>query len=215
MIKTIIIDRGHATLSADKKYITPGKQAKLSDGRYVYEGRENQKYAEVLATLARRGGYKVEFTVDPKDPSDPSLDRRVRIANSLPDRHNAIFISLHNNAGGNQTATGTEIFTSVGQSLSDTYADGILFVLSTIFPKRRLRVDKRDGDLDKEENFYVLRKTVMPSILIEAGFFDNPTDYDWLSKKENIESFCAAILAGIMNTDIKLYGEDAYYSRNN
>ena len=41
------------------------------------------------------------------------------------------------------------------------------------FPNRRLRADLRDGDLDKDSNFYVLRKTKMPAVLTENFFMDN------------------------------------------
>ena len=36
-----------------------------------------------------------------------------------------------------------------------------------------MRSDKTDGDADKEANFWVLRKTVMPAILSENFFMTN------------------------------------------
>jgi N-acetylmuramoyl-L-alanine amidase len=36
-----------------------------------------------------------------------------------------------------------------------------------------MRKDTRDGDADKEANFWVLRKVVMPSILSENFFMTN------------------------------------------
>lgn len=214
MIKTFIIDRGHATLDKNGKYSTPGKQAKLSDGRHVYEGFENQKYCEAFAVKCKEAGYKVEYTVKPNDPTDVSLTQRVRFANALPDRFNSIFVSFHNNAGGNQTANGTEIFTSVGKTMSDTYAEAMLASLKKILPERRIRAGNVKGQVNKEENFQVLRTTLMPAVLIEAGFFDNPTDYDWLSNPCNIDQFCKAILQGVIDTDVKLYGKEAWETRN-
>lgn len=35
---------------------------------------------------------------------------------------------------------------------------------------------KGDGDLDKEANFWIIRRTKMPAILIEHLFFDNLQD---------------------------------------
>ena len=37
-----------------------------------------------------------------------------------------------------------------------------------------------DGDIDKESQFYVLRKTVCPAVLIENLFFDNRADFELL-----------------------------------
>lgn len=195
MINTLIIDRGHATLSKNGKYITPGKQFLFPNQVHVYEGQENQKYAETLAKKAIKAGFKVEFTVEPSDPRDPSLADRVKKANNSPNKISSIFLSLHNNAGG---GIGTEIFTSIGETTSDKYAESILQSLKKKFPNRVLRTDTRDGDLDKEENFYVLKYTNMPAILFEFGFFDRWEDYVLLSSQISIDLFCDSIIDGII-----------------
>ena len=45
-----------------------------------------------------------------------------------------------------------------------------------MFPDEKYRLDYSDGDVDKEANFYVLRKTKMPAVLLEMWFFDNYND---------------------------------------
>jgi N-acetylmuramoyl-L-alanine amidase len=211
MITTLILDRGHATLDENCNYITPGKQFEFPDGLKVYEGFENQKYVEALASKAKQAGYNVEFTVLPNDPKDPSLHTRVLKANASKNRNTSIFISCHNNAG---KGVGTEIFTSKGQTLSDKYAHNILKEYQKVLPNRKLRVDLADKDLDKEENFYVLKNTIMPAILIEFGFFDNRDDYNWLSNPEVINIIADATIEGINNTLIELYGKEAFDTRN-
>lgn len=214
MIDTIIIDRGHATLGKKGEYVTPGKQAVLPNGRHVYEGFENQRYAQVLASKAKVLGFNVEFTVDPTNPEDPSLYHRVLRANASKKAKTSLFVSLHNNAGGNGKGTGTEIFTSKGQTLSDKFAENMLIRIKEAYPERKIRADVSDGDLDKEENFYVIRKTSMPAVLCEFGFFDNPIDYDWLSDPCVINNLCDALMKGICDTLITLYGKDAFETRN-
>ena len=206
-ITVLIIDRGHGTCNDKVKYPTPGKQATLPSGLHVYEGFENEKYAKALVEWGKKAGYKVVFTVEPSDPTDLPLSSRVSLANKLPDRANAIFISVHNNAGGGK-GEGTEVFTSKGKTSSDSYAEGMIQAIKESLPTRKLRVDTTDGDLDKEENFYVLKNTVMPAVLLEIGFFDNETDYKWLSSPIIISSFSRAIINGITKTNQKLYGED-------
>jgi N-acetylmuramoyl-L-alanine amidase len=211
MITTLILDRGHATLDSKGKYSTPGKQYTFPDGLHVYEGFENQKYTEAIAEYAKTVGFKIEYTVEPKDPTDLPLYNRVVKANASKARLNALYISIHNNAG---AGIGTEVFTSIGKTLSDTFAEGILNSYQKGIPTRKLRMDTKDGDKDKEENFYVISKTSMPAILIEFGFFDNREDYNWLSNPNTIKMMAKLTVDGIVNTNIQLYGKEAWETRN-
>ncbi len=53
------------------------------------------------------------------------------------------------------------------------------------FPEERLRKDTRDGDLDKEANFTVLHKTIMPAVLTENFFMDTERECkEYLMTKE-------------------------------
>ena len=211
MIDTIILDRGHATLSNDKKYVTPGKQYKFPDGLHVYEGFENQKYTEAIARYAILEGFQVVFTVKPNDPKDPPLGDRVKFANNHKNKKTSLFVSVHNNAGGGE---GTEVFTSIGKTLSDTFAENIISKISETFPSRKMRLDLKDGDKDKEENFYVIKNTIMPAVLLEIGFFDNRKDYEWLSNEINIDRVARAIVEGIKSACITLYGVKAWENRH-
>jgi N-acetylmuramoyl-L-alanine amidase len=79
-----------------------------------------------------------------------------------------------------------------------------------MLPHRKLRTDTTDKDLDKEANLYVLRATLMPSVLIEYGFFDNYEDYKWLSDENNIDLLARCTIDGIVSANIDLYGEHIY-----
>lgn len=74
-------------------------------------------------------------------------------------------------------ANGFSVYTSVGQTESDKFAEIVLNEVAARFGnKLRWRTDKTDGDGDKEENFYVLKNTDCPAILIEAGFHTNKAE---------------------------------------
>lgn len=194
-IKTLILDRGHGTLDKDGKYVTPGKQFKFPDGLHVYEGFENQKYVEALALYGKEKGFEIIYTIEPSNPADTSLVSRVRFVNALKIDKTSLYVSVHNNAGAGQ---GTEVFTSIGQTTSDKFAQGIIESIQKAFPKRTMRMEVKDGDGDKEESFYVLNKTSMPAVLIEYGFFDNRADYDFLSNSANITKLAKATIDGII-----------------
>lgn len=132
-------------------------------------------------------GYRVEYTN--KTENEIGLSQRKNIANNIKINSDQVkfLISLHNNAAGNGSnwtnATGFEIFTSKGQTLSDKFAQVIVSNLQKDFPESngfKHRVDLTDGDLDKEENFTVLMGNYY-GILLEWLFQDNKEDVKLLN----------------------------------
>lgn len=132
-------------------------------------------------------GYRVEYTN--KTENEIGLSQRKNIANNIKIDSDQVkfLISLHNNAAGNGSnwtnATGFEIFTSKGQTLSDKFAQVIISNLQKDFPESngfKHRVDLTDGDLDKEENFTVLMGNYY-GILLEWLFQDNKEDVKLLN----------------------------------
>lgn len=179
----VILDPGHGGLDDKGRYVTaPNKMFVHANGEPAYEGVLNRQICRhIAAYIEADPQLNLIYTVHPDDPRDKSLSYRVLVAN----RHNpknSIFVSVHCNASGNHLGTGMEIFTSVGTTKSDKLADCIGKELSKVYENvnMRLRFDFSDGDLDKEADFYVLRKTYGPAVLIEYGFFDNRYDYDKL-----------------------------------
>ena len=56
----------------------------------------------------------------------------------------------------------------------------------------KYRPSRSDGDPDREANFFVLKNTAMPAILIEHLFFDNFDDASLLMDDEIVERFAEA-----------------------
>jgi len=63
----------------------------------------------------------------------------------------------------------------------------------------KLRYDLTDGDKDKEAEFYVLRRTACPAVLVECLFFDNPEDYALLKDPEFVKEISWRMFLGIRN----------------
>lgn len=136
----------------------------------------------VLGDILANLGYNILYTVNPNDPEDISLDKRVRFANQFG-KDESIYISIHNNASPTPgKARGFEIYTSPGKTRSDDLADNIYRHVKLLYDKLNIpmRYDLSDGDWDKEERFYVLMHTKMPAVLLEVLFFDNYDDYKLL-----------------------------------
>lgn len=199
---TLILDRGHGNINSEGVYTTsPYKMHKFKNGIIVYEGVENAKYVKALAKEGKKEGFTIKYTIHPDDPRDISLEKRIEIANKIGKEEDSLFISVHNNASKFHNARGSELYTSRGNTSSDIYGEVILEEWKLEFPNRKIRVDKSDGDLDKEANFRVLMGTIkyLPSVLLEIGFFDNITDLKWLRKEDNINRIAKSTIRAIKN----------------
>ena len=96
-----------------------------------------------------------------------SLTSRVNEANSWGAD---VFISLHTNASPNPQANGTEaLIYSRSSTTALGLAENILTELSQVTGLRNRGIVERPG-------LYVLKRTVMPAVLVEMGFITNRYD---------------------------------------
>lgn len=116
-----------------------------------------------------------------------SLRMRVEDANSWGADY---FISLHTNASDIAAASGIEAFAFSEPSVAFSLGEDILRALSASTGLKNRGMKVRSG-------LYVLRKTVMPSILVELGFITNPRDAELMS--EQPELFARGIYNGILD----------------
>ena len=163
----VLLDNGHGGL-INGVYQTPGKRSPVwGDGSQLFEGEFNR--AIVNGIIERLVRMNIDYVVITPEHEDISLKERVIRANQY-NPNTSFFISVHSNAGGGHWF---EVFTSPGQTKSDKIATVLGEEFQLVFPSKRLRVDLSDGDIDKEERFYVLTKTRMPAVLTENFFMDN------------------------------------------
>ena len=115
-----------------------------------------------------------------------SLAERVRMANEWPANY---FISIHVNANPNPAINGTEVYVyqlyTQSNWLGEAVLDGIVAAVGT----------KNNGVIARP-SLYVLRRTNMPSILVEMAYVSNPSDMEKL--RDNQYQFAQGIYNGIM-----------------
>jgi len=114
-----------------------------------------------------------------------SLAQRCEQANRL---NTGFFISIHCNASVNSEAEGIEVFHFPGSELGKKWAEIILQALSGL--GRKLRGVK-------PADFYVLKHTRCPAVLVECGFLTNPQEAKWL--KNSTQQISQALCQGIEN----------------
>lgn len=162
----VLLDNGHGGV-INELYQTSGKRSPIwRDNSQLFEGEFNR--AIVNRIIEELTVLKIPFVNIAPEYWDVSLKTRVNRANKYPAK-SSFYLSVHSNAGG---GTGSEIFTSPGNTKSDDIATIFGQEFQTEFPDEKLRTNWSDGDLDKEANFYVLKKTKMPAILTENFFMD-------------------------------------------
>lgn len=189
----ILIDPGHGI-------DTPGKRS--PDGKFL-EYLWNRQIADLLLDRFMIMGIDASLVVT--ETNDISLSTRVQRVNKMCSKigaSNVILLSIHSNAAGDgnkwMSAQGWSCYTSKGETKSDLIAECLYDAFETEFAEKKIRKDMSDGDRDYEENFYVLKKSKCPAVLLENFFYDNRDECAWLLKDETKERIADTIVKGII-----------------
>ncbi len=184
-IKTILIDAGH-----NYKGFDTGAENKDLD---LKEELITWQIADKLRYLLEDMGYAVVMTRDNITDSIAntsvidSLSARVELAHhSLAD----LYISIHCNAGG---GSGTEVYCFSKSSYAGTFAEIV-----------QKNITQSTGLYDrgvKTAKYYVIQNTLMPAILIETGFIDNPKDVEIISTDSGQSLIAEAVAAAVVEYD--------------
>ena len=183
----LILDAGHAKSTAGKNNV--------KENFYEWEFNNDMQYK--IKARCEELGIKVFLTnPNPSTVSDIALSTRASLANDYWLRNSkpkSMFISLHANAFSNESARGTETY--IAKNASAT-SKNFAKVLNDNVAKVMKRLDPAAKDRGvKSENFTVIYKASMPSVLIEYGFYSNLDDLKILknNRDELIEATVKAI----------------------
>ena len=189
----IFIDNGHGLMTAGKR---------SPDGQFR-EPFYNREIARRVVSDLRDRGLDAELLVPEDD--DISLAERVRRINAacfLLGKRNVILVSIHVNAAGNGSkwlnATGWSVYTCKGQTASDKLAECLCQAAIKNFPGHRIRTDMSDGDMDWEEGFYILRKSLCVAVLTENFFMDSISDLEYLQSRAGKQAVVDTHVEGIV-----------------
>lgn len=174
-----------------KIFINPGHMIGVDSGAV------NSKYNVTEAEIVMNVGKLVEkyLTVagcevkllqsDNLTGENPTYPNVCRTANQWTAD---LFISLHCNSAGIDTARGTEVFVynrwSRAEELAGCIQKQIVNSLNTL-----------DRGVKENRHLGVLRETVMPAVLVELAFINNESDCRLLMDKQ--DEFARAVARGV------------------
>ena len=184
-----LLDNGHGET-------TPGKRSPIfDDGRQLFEYEFNRAVvARIKKRLDEIGVAYVDLV--PTD-DDVSLGDRVALAAGCDDQglDNKVYVSVHGNAATDDwsSANGIETFCYPGSTTGHRLGD--------VFQKHLIdQTGWRDRGV-KEAKFYVLRKTTMPAILTENGFFSNQQQCEQMLSAEYRDKIAEAHVQAILEIE--------------
>ncbi|ODA41184.1 N-acetylmuramoyl-L-alanine amidase [Desulfosporosinus sp. BG] len=183
---TIVVDPGHG-----------GPDTGAIGATGTYEKNNTLAIGLNLAGMLRSAGASVILTrskdVTPavgtySELSD--LQARTKIANDLKAD---LFISIHNDSFSNPATTGTTTYYSSDSPVaaqSKAFANCVQseLVKSIALPSRGV----------KDANFYVIKNTKMPAVLVEVGFISNPVEEKLLESPDFQSKAVMGIYQGIL-----------------
>ena len=186
-MQLLILDAGHAKN-------TKGKN-NLKENFYEWEFNNDMQYK--IKSRCEDLGITVFLTnPNPSTVSDIALSTRASLANDYwlrKSKPKSMFISLHANAFSSDTARGTETYIAKNAS---TTSKNFAKVLNDNIVNTMKQIDSGTKDRGvKTENFTVIYKAAMPSVLVEYGFYTNLNDLKILknNRDELVEATVKAI----------------------
>lgn len=188
-----LLDPGHSGIDSSGRYLSaPAKMHTFDNGLTVWEGVINRSITNrvVKALVSKR----IDYAVVADEVEDTSLEQRVRTADAIYAKDKrSVYLSIHSNASPEHNGAGWEIFTYFGPEDSKSKKIGKIF--------ERVYRDMGKGFKFrglKEENFYVLRKTDCPAILVENLFFDNLAEAQYLISAAGQQAIADMIVMAII-----------------
>jgi N-acetylmuramoyl-L-alanine amidase len=205
-----IIDPGHGAF-------TKGRISRPFNDFIFREWENTRLLGNLISTELGRAKIP-HFITTPEPHIGDALYTRVQRAEKvdtlgLP----PLFISLHFNAAGSSNewkdeASGIETWyhrtSAVGPLMASVFQRHLITETDGLFKDRGIV-----AKADKTKSFYVLRKTSMPAILIEAGFFTSRRDLQ-VFQDHGLEIVADPIVSAIMDIEQNNFVGEPLYAKH-
>jgi len=218
-IAAIVVDPGHGGKDpgAIGQHIIDGKKVTIQEKDVTL------KVSKLLYQLLKKGFPDKKVLITRTGDTYPTLEERVNKANSVNLKNNEaiIYISIHANYNFNKHARGFEVWyldpehkRQVLDSKSVDSPEEIFGILNEMMEEEFNResiliagsIAKRFSEAFgkslpsrglKAEEWFVVRKARMPSVLVELGFVSNEQDAKMFLDDKQLQKFADALYLGI------------------
>ncbi|MBE7054251.1 MAG: AMIN domain-containing protein [Ruminococcaceae bacterium] len=183
----VVIDAGHGGSDPGAVYVD-------KNGKNVYEKDPNLYIALELAKLLDKRGIKYEMIRE--DDTYVDLIERSEIANDLDAD---LYVSIHNNAIANSEISGCMVLYNGNVTFSKY---GVLSkdIAKLVNNEVKDLVPIKDRGIVSRPGLSVLKRTVMPAILIECAFGTNPDDLELICDEDILDLFALSLANAIEET---------------
>ena len=181
--KVILLDAGHGGWD-------PGKTGTAGADEKIL----NLSIAEKLQGFLEQGGAEVLLTRAADEAlgknKQEDMAKRKKLANESDAE---LLVSIHQNAFPSAEAKGAQVFYHASSEAGKLLAECIQQSL-------RERVDSSNSRQAKENtNYYILRTTEIPAVIVECGFLSNREEEALLNAESYQEEVAWAIYCGILD----------------
>ncbi len=180
--KVIVIDSGHGGFD-------PGVVGKNN----VFESDINLGVSKKLQKYLEQGGSTVIMTRHDENALGPNknsdMRKRKEIINSSK---GDLVVSIHQNSYPEKNVKGAQVFYYNNSKESKKLAEFIQKELISFVDYKNKRVAKPNS------NYYILKKTTIPAVIVECGFVSNDVERGNLTNQQYQERIAWAIYTGIV-----------------
>ncbi len=151
----------------------------------------NLSVAKKLKECLEESKIQVMMTREDDTAEDTKLGdmkKRVELINEVKP---TIVVSIHQNSYSDQSIRGAQVFYFTHSKSSEEAA--------AIMQEELRKMDAENARAIKaNDTFYMLKKTEVPTIIVECGFLSNPTEAEKLTTEEYQQQLADTICSGVI-----------------
>ncbi len=178
--QTIVIDPGHGGEDPGKVGVNGALEKDI-----------NLQIAQKLKVKLEANGIEVKMTrEDDFVPSKKKEDMQSRVE-VIEKVSPALVVSIHQNSYSDEEVRGAQVFYYTKSEEGKEAAQIVQNSLLEFDPENT-------REIKGNEDYYLLKKTSVPIIIVECGFLSNPEEADFLILNEYQEEIATSICTGIL-----------------